>query len=192
MPFRSILPVFALCVLTLAIAAPAPAEEQGCEGPVQARERTREQTQTQEQEQTGTQNQEQQQTQEENGTQSREQTRANWRVRTRVEAEGDSPVCAKVRLRSHEKKGAQLRLKVRGLEPDAECELRITDPDSGELLAVDECKADGNGRIRIRARSRDGDAVFSGEDNASGLAGARFELRYQWGETAIEGEIPAP
>jgi hypothetical protein len=118
--------------------------------------------------------------------------RENWRVRTRVEAEGEAPASAKIKLQNRSRKGAKLRINARGLVAEESLELVILDPDTGEELVTKECQANARGRLRIRARSRDGDALFLGEDNASGLAGARFELRNGSGHVVLEGEIPAP
>ncbi|MEN8150849.1 MAG: hypothetical protein ABFS86_13585 [Planctomycetota bacterium] len=121
--------------------------------------------------------------------------RNNWCIRNQVrvegEAQGEKDTCVKLQLRNHERKGARLRVKAKGLEPDTDCEFRVVDADTGGILATRECRTNKRGRLRIRARSRDGDSLFCGEDNAEGLARARFEICYRSGECAVEGEISA-
>jgi hypothetical protein len=126
------------------------------------------------------------------GAQQRERTRANWQVRTCVEGDTDSDARVELKLRNHHKKGAKLRVKAKGLEEDAECEFRVLDAETGEVLATKECRTNKRGRLRIKARSREGDPLFCGEENGEGLAGARFEICYRNGDAAAEGEIPAP
>ena len=122
--------------------------------------------------------------------------RNNWCVRNQVriegEAEGQPDTCVKLKLRNHERKGARLKIKAKGLEPNADCEFRVIDPDTGEVLATEACKTNKRGRLRIKARSRDGDGLFCGEDNAEGLSQCRFEICYRNGDVAAEGEMPAP
>ena len=128
--------------------------------------------------------------------QKQEKERNNWCVRNQVrieaEAQGDPDTCVKLKLRNHERKGARLKVNAKGLEPNAECEFRVIDPDTGEVLASEQVKTNKRGRLRIKARSRDGDGLFCGEDNAEGLTRCRFEICYRNGDVAAEGDMPAP
>jgi len=122
--------------------------------------------------------------------------RNNWCVRNEVriegETEGEKDTCVKLKLRNHERKGARLKVNAKGLSPDTDCEFRVIDSETDEVLATKECRTNKRGRLRVKARSRDGDGLFCGEDNAEGLARCRFEICYRNGETAAEGEMPSP
>ncbi len=133
---------------------------------------------------------------EQNQNQKQERKGNNWCVRSQVRveaaAEGEKDTCVRLKLRNHFRKGARLRVRAKGLERDTDCEFRVVDAETGEVLATRQCKTNKRGRLRIRARTRDGDPLFCGEANADEMAQCRFEICYRNGETAAEGEMPAP